>query len=504
MNLRRILKMLAAFFTGQGVSIVTQLLVPPFFLHRYAHGVEVYGEWIALSAAVTYLGTINYGVQTYANNQATIHYNRGEQQEARAIQASALRLLFLLIAMLAPLLAVLFFLPIARWLHLAFASNRQASLTLSLLVLQILVNMIFSLLSNGFMVVGQAHRGANWNNFLRLAMTLALAALAWHRASFPVLAASQLITTALFTVLVLVDIRITAPFLVPDLSASRPGMMRSIIRPSGHFGLLSLSSFLSWQAPVLLLQKMLGPAAVAIFSLTRTIYSMSRQLLIVLTFSISQEITYFVGQRNWKQLHRLYDLSERVVLMLVPVVSVGVLLSSPVLFTVWLHNRALYVPIICILMGLVSAVMGIKEHKYQFQTSSNQHEQLSTLTILSYSAMLLAAAPLVHSFGVPGFLIAWLATELFQTIFLLQLNVSLFPAEMKVSIAPVVKLAVFLVFAFLPATWLAYRALSESLPVIFGITAAATCLLAVSAYFVFGLSELNGLLQAKLRQRFIG
>ena len=36
MSLKRILKLLAAFFTGQGVSIVTQLLVPPFFLHRYA------------------------------------------------------------------------------------------------------------------------------------------------------------------------------------------------------------------------------------------------------------------------------------------------------------------------------------------------------------------------------------------------------------------------------------------------------------------------------------
>ena len=48
MSLRRILKMLAAFLTGQGVTVVTQLLVPPFFLHRYADGVAVYGEWVAL------------------------------------------------------------------------------------------------------------------------------------------------------------------------------------------------------------------------------------------------------------------------------------------------------------------------------------------------------------------------------------------------------------------------------------------------------------------------
>ncbi|MFY9747905.1 MAG: hypothetical protein WAK25_16590, partial [Acidobacteriaceae bacterium] len=83
MSLKRILKLLAAFFTGQGVSIVTQLLVPPFFLHRYAHGVEVYGEWIALTAAVSYLNTLNSGLQTYANNQMAIHYNGGEVEQAK-------------------------------------------------------------------------------------------------------------------------------------------------------------------------------------------------------------------------------------------------------------------------------------------------------------------------------------------------------------------------------------------------------------------------------------
>ena len=52
MNLKRILKLLAAFITGQGVTVLTQLLVPPLFLHRYQHGIEIYGEWVALSAAV--------------------------------------------------------------------------------------------------------------------------------------------------------------------------------------------------------------------------------------------------------------------------------------------------------------------------------------------------------------------------------------------------------------------------------------------------------------------
>ena len=92
MSLRRLLQILLTGFVGQGLSVLSQLLVPPFFFKFYGSGVEVYGEWTALSAAISYLGTLNYGVQTYASNQMTILYGGGDVQGAKAIQASAFRL----------------------------------------------------------------------------------------------------------------------------------------------------------------------------------------------------------------------------------------------------------------------------------------------------------------------------------------------------------------------------------------------------------------------------
>lgn len=501
MSLRRILKLLLAFLTGQGVTVLTQLLIPPFFIHRYTDGIAVYGEWIALSAAVMYLNTINYGVQTYANNQMTIHYNRGELATCKAIQATALRLLLWIILALSPLVALIMLLPIGHWLGLHHATNYQASLTLSILLVQVFVNMIFSLFVNGFMVVGQAHRGQNWGNLLRLVMVLSLAAFAWRRASFPVLAMTQLASIVLFTGIVLIDIRITAPLLLPSLRRGEPGMMRAILKPSGMFGLLGLSSFLNWQAPVLLMQKFLGPTSVAIFSLTRTIFSMSRQMLIVLTYSIGQEITHLIGQKNWKQLHRLYDLSERVVMMMIPPTSVGVLLASPFLFSIWLHKRELYLPTICILMAIASAVMSIKEHKYQFQTASNEHERLSAMMIVSYSFMLLVALPLILHIGLAGFILAWVATEIFQTAYILRLNVSLFPREYSISSVPMLRLVMVTALGFAAAAWPAYRAVSESLPVILGIAAIYMAGLATISYFAFGMNEVRMVLQARMRAR---
>jgi O-antigen/teichoic acid export membrane protein len=501
MSLQRILRMLMSFFTGQGVTIVSQLLVPPFFLLRYADGVEVYGEWVALSAAVTYLSTLNYGIQTYANNQMTIDYNRGSVDGAKTLQASALRLLLLVVGVLSVAGIAVFFMPIGRWLNLRHVSSGTASLTLYLLILQMLVNMLFALFANSYMMIGRMHRGANWMIFQRLAATLGLALCAWFRASFAVLALVQLASVLLFSVLVVMDVRRVAPILAPSLRYGRWRDIRPILKPSAHFGLLSLSSFLTWQGPVLLIQTLLGPASVTVFSLARTVFSMGRQALAILSFSIGQEITLLIGQRNWPQLKRLYDLSERVVLLLVPIFSVGVLLLSPFLFAIWLHRRNLYDPSLCFIMAIISAVMGIKEHKYQFQSSSNEHERLSRFTLGAYAAMLVAAGFLMRPFGIFGFMVAWLVAEIAQTIYILRLNMQLFPPESAISMAPLVRLVAVLAIAFGLAAWPVFASVNWPLPTVVAVAAAVMLIISAGSYFAFGLEEVRVVLLSKLRQR---
>jgi len=493
--------MLASFLTGQGVSIVSQLLVPPFFLLRYADGVGVYGEWVALSAAATYLSTLNYGIQTYANNQMTINYNRGEVEVAKTLQASALRLLLLVVGVFGVAGASVFLMPVGRWLNLHHASSQAASLTLYLLILQVLLNMLFALFANSYMMIGRMHRGANWLIFQRLAATLAIAACAWFRASFPMLALVQLVSVVVFSALVVIDVQRTAPILVPSLRYGQWRDVGPVLRPSAHFGLLSLSSFLTWQGPVLLIQTFLGSSSVTVFSLARTVFSMGRQALAILSFSIGQEITLLIGQRNWPQLKRLYDLSERLVLLLVPIFSVGVLLLSPFLFAVWLHRRNLYDPSLCFIMAVVSAVMGIKEHKYQFQSSSNEHERLSRFTLGAYAVMLVVAALLMKRYGIFGFMFSWLAAEIAQTIYILRLNVQLFPPDMTISMAPVVRLVAVLVIAFGLAVWPVFASVQWPLPAVVAAAAVLMLVISTGSYFAFGLDEVRLLLLSKIRQR---
>ena len=361
--------------------------------------------------------------------------------------------------------------------------------------------MVFALLSNSFMAVNRAHRGVNWTNALRLVSTLALAALVWMRSSFAAMAGSQLAATLLCVALVVLDLRWTAPEIAPTLGSARNDVARRMIGPSWHFSVLSLSGFLTWQAPVLLIQRILGPVAVTVFALTRTVFTMSRQLLAVASQSIGPEITSLVGRKDWKGLHRLYDLSERVVLLLVPTVSVATLLASPWLMAIWLRQRSLYEPGLCFLMALTSAAMGIKEHKYQFQASSNQHETLSRVMLVAYTSVLVISAVTLRHFGVNGFMYAWLAAEVAQTVAILRMNRKLFPAGDEVTAGPVWRLLVVTAVVFAGAAYPAFHATQQSLAVDMTVAVVYSAATALVCYKVFGVAEVAQIIIGRWRAR---
>ncbi len=501
MSLRRLLQILLTGFVGQGLSVLTQLLVPPFFFKFYGSGVEVYGEWTALSAAISYLGTLNYGVQTYASNQMTILYGGGDVQGAKAIQASAFRLLLLFCAVFAVGGIAVFLLPVAGWLRLRHVGAHAAAVTLYLLILQIGMNMFFSLLTNSYMAVGLLHRGNYISSAQRLLMILGMAAAIALHSSFPVLAGVQLLSYVIFLVYALLDLRRVAPDLVPNLREGSWAQVKAILKPSGHFGLIAVAGFLTWQGPVLLIQRVLGPGAVAVFALVRVVFQMSRQLLSMASSVFAQDITLMVGRKDFAQLRKLYDLSERFVLFLIPVISIGSLLMCPFLFTIWLHKRTIYQPELCILMALVSAVLGLKEHKTQFQSSSNEHETLSTFILIGYSVMLLVSIPVMHRFGISGFIVTWLVWEIVQTAGVVRLNTRLFPQEHQFDTHLLRRFCIFIVVAFAAITVPALREAQWALPTGVGVAILISAALAAAGYVVFQLEDIRKLLVGRYRRR---
>jgi O-antigen/teichoic acid export membrane protein len=499
MSLSRIAKLFAAQNLGQLVTVLTQLLLPPLFLHSY--GVALYGEWLALSAAIGYLSTFNYGLQTYTNMQMTIHYNRGEVQECRNVQSAGLRILLATFAGFVLLLLFIFVAPIAQWLHLTI-SERQAQLILYLFGLQIVASMLLGFFTGSYMVIGATHRGTNFNNFSQLMMTVATACIALVKAPFIWIAAAQLCITLVVALYLIVDFSRLAPQIKPTLRFWTPGSLGAILKPSAQYALLYSSNFISYQLPVLVIQRILGPAAVVVYSVTRTIYSMSRRVLYMVTNSIGPEVTITFGERNWQKLHRLYDFSERIVLLLVAPITFSSMLLTPLLLHVWLHKPNIYNPAVCLLLGMMISVLSIKEHKYQFQFSSNQVKEVSYMTPVTYIMTLLISIPAMMRFQLAGFLAVWCLSEIGQLFYLLHLNKRLFGREAVVDQRPVYRLFMLLAVGTMAALWPVYHVTGFNYLVQAVIGAAVFLIALVVSYWLFKVKEIRTLLWQRVVGRF--
>lgn len=226
---------------------------------------------------------------------------------------------------------------------------------------------------------------------------------------------------------------------------------------------------------------------------------MSRRLPYLVTNSIGPEVTITYGERNWKKLRQLYDLSERLVLMLIPPVSFGAMLFTPLLLILWLRKGSLYDPWVCLLFGVTIAIQSVKEHKYQFQFSTNQVRELSYMTPIAYGAMLLLSIPAMIWLGLPGMLIVWAAAELAQLLYLLQLNRRMFGSEASLSYRMVAVLMLLLAGGTATCFWPVFHLAGMSLPKQAMIASAVTILAFAVSYWIFRVDEVRTLLWQRIR-----
>jgi O-antigen/teichoic acid export membrane protein len=224
---------------------------------------------------------------------------------------------------------------------------------------------------------------------------------------------------------------------------------------------------------------------------------MSRQALTSLSTALGPEITELFGKNNWPKLLRLYDLSERAVFALVPVVTLGTFLATPALMTLWVHKPALFQFHVCIYMALISAAAGIKEHKYQFQISINRHAEMARFLFFTYIGMVLCMVPAVLWFGISGFLALWLATEIVQIGYIVTLNQRLFKHASDLEMAPLYRIAGVLTVGMAAAWWVAIAMHSQPIVIQLLVAVLFGAALLAAEYPIFGL----GILKDRLADR---
>jgi len=483
--LKRIIKMLLAQGANVGVALLMQLLLPPVFLHAY--GVAHYGEWVVLWATFSYLITLNFGITTYTSNELTMLRQRGEMDRYRSLQASTLLLILCVVVFGLMLTGIITLLPLAKLLHFRYTSGHEAHLTAIFLGLQMMAHIVAGYYNGLFMVVQKSHRGQMWDNLRVFSPTVAAVPLALLHSSFATIACGQFVLVSLLIVVIFIDLKRNMPGLPLGFRGANWITAKSALKPSGMFAMVFTQQFLLFQVPVILLQRILGPEIVVLFTIARTVFSMARRALSMITSAIAPEITFSFGDGNLSKLLEIFHYSERVVFSLIPVVNVGTFLVSPLLVRVWLHRSGLFELWTYALMALISGVMSMREHKQFFQFSTNTHRRLAHIVFWGNLIMIGISVPMIHRFGVRGFMYTWLVSEATQMAMIYFENKKLFNSDSTISMIPVFKLVV--IFGIeLSISWpLVDHLRAHGVLYQAGTTLAAIAVLFGVSYWVFGL-----------------
>lgn len=495
--IQRILKMLGALGTGTGVMIVTQLLLPPAFLHYY--GVTLYGEWIVLAGTLGYLSTLNFGITTYASNQLTILRKRNQLADYRELQASTLALLICLLLIGLAVLSTVFILPLGKLLHLSAIAPRDIAVTAFFLGLQMLLNILAAYYNNLFMVVEKSHRGLSWGIARAFAATLTCFVLATFRVDFRYLALGQFLAVLAVTLLSIYDLKRCLGDLPLGLRGATRHTALHTLKPSGMFAMIFAQQVLTYQVPVNILQWFLGPQVVVLFTTSRTVLSSARQLLSPITNAIAPEITFSFAKRDMPRMLAIFHHSEKIVFAGIPIANLGAFLFAPILVRVWLHRPQLFDLRTYALMTLVSAAISMRDHKQFFQFSTNTHKRLSLIVFYGNLLMIAASIPLVLAFGLYGFLSAWLASEVTQMALIYRENRKLFLNHPSITFRPVFKLVAIMLVSLPISMLLLHFATQHSMTVVAAVAIAAEAAIITESYFVFGLKQVLAELRQRLR-----
>src|SRR5713101_6888616 len=90
----RLTRGLGAGLIGHAISLIARVLLPPLFLHAW--GVEVYGEWLVLTAMAAYLVFSDFGGGQYVVNRMTQEFANDDLKALRKTLQTAMALFVLL------------------------------------------------------------------------------------------------------------------------------------------------------------------------------------------------------------------------------------------------------------------------------------------------------------------------------------------------------------------------------------------------------------------------
>jgi O-antigen/teichoic acid export membrane protein len=383
-----------------GLGIGSNLLLLPLYLRFWS--VAVYGEWMALYSVVNYLANLDFGVTTAAVNAATMAYARKDWPAFKRIQGTAWAASLAIAGLGGAVVATLslFYFRVNRWLGLTVINQHDARLVFCSLAIALLANIPGRQLIAVYIAIGKFATYQWLYNAFAL-FSVVVAAVALSVGARPVaLGAVGAGTTLLMIAFAACFLSWQGSGLMPRIRDADWRTARMLAAPTGQFGISMIATALTVQGPIVVLSRVLGGPAVALFATTRTVANVVRGMLALLRAPLGPEFSATSAQPNKDALRRLFRVAVSID-AIIAISLTAVLWSGGVwLIRFWSHGRIVPDPMLLHLLLVAFMLEGFLQMLTIAGWATNRFQAVSLGQLATAGISLILAVVLLGRFGI--------------------------------------------------------------------------------------------------------
>lgn len=302
---RRIVIGLGANFFGQIVTVIIQMVSIPIFIKFW--GVELYGEWLAISAVTTYFALSDVGFSNVAANEMTMAVARGDRERAKEVfQSTWVLICIVSIFVLAVTLPTIFVFPINSLLNIEISSLQQVRFTLIILVFHILLSLQTGMITAGFRCEGNYAFGVLFQNIQRLIEFLALMVVVAFKGTILHAAVTYFLIRLLTFFVLRKMLKMKSPWIEYKWFKADFKIIKELAWPAFAYMAYPIGNMLNIQGMVIVVSHLLGPVYVVSFTALRTLSRLAFQVIDKMKNTIWPEISMAYGSGDLQIVRNLH------------------------------------------------------------------------------------------------------------------------------------------------------------------------------------------------------
>ena len=396
------------------VVFVNQFALVPIFISCW--GIQVYGDWIALTVIPTFFAYTNLGFGTAAATKIIHNYANKDYKTANAyfktgfFSITALVVLLLILSYL--LLEFLCFFKIFDNLTIPFD---EAFWGVYLIIVSGIIGFFNVLFEGIYNALRKTALSIYLASGLELFRIIVLVIVLKNKAGVLVYAQVFFIVTFFSCLLYNLYAFYLVDFFGAKSKFDRVLFFQLLKKGTGYLT-LSLWQVLLLQGATLILRFVLGPISVVLFNTVRTLINAGHQINSIIVRAILPEMKFNVGVGNVEKIKKTYSKSLLLGFLISLFFALFLLLCGKFIYSYW-TNSELKIPNLMWILFLCS--IPVKAIWWLSLTVFNAYDQpyiISKFSLLNASIALLVALLGAHLFGIGGFTIGYILMDVLMLL----------------------------------------------------------------------------------------